>query len=180
MRLTALAPACISTLFLAVPVYAAGSDSSTPPKPTETSTECEDGMVYDEKTRTCIKSSAALIDDDSRYAAVRELAYAGRYDSAMMVMDTARTPGDPRFLNYRGFVHRKQGDLDTAMAYYRRALAADPDHVLARSYMGQGLIEQGDLAGALGQLREIAARGGRDTWAYAALEGALRGMPTTY
>ena len=46
--------------------------------------------------------------------------------------------------------------------------------------MGQGLIEQGDLAGALGQLREIAARGGRDTWAYAALEGALRGMPTTY
>lgn len=180
MRLTALAPAGFALLSLGLPAFAAGSDSDAPPKPTETSTECEDGMVYDDATKSCVKSSAAIVDDEMRYAAVRELAYGGRYASAMMVLDTAEAPEDPRFLNYRGFVHRKLGDTETAMRYYHRALAADPDALLARSYMGQGLIAQGDLTGALAQLREIEARGGGDTWAHAALEQALRGIETTY
>jgi len=180
MRPFRLAPVAIAATFLALPALAAGSDSTSPPKPTETSTKCEDGMVFDETTKTCIKSSAELIDDDIRFAAVRELAYEGRYASAMMVIDSASDQEDPRFLNYRGYVNRKLGDLDTAMVFYKRALAKDPDYVLARSYMGQGLIEQGDLAGALAQLREIDARGGRDTWAYASLDQALRGAPVNY
>ncbi|MGR3455804.1 tetratricopeptide repeat protein [Pseudooceanicola sp.] len=180
MRLTSFAPACVALLCLGLPAFAAGSDSDSAPKPTETSTECEDGMVYDDTTKSCVKSSAAIVDDDMRYAAVRELAYEGRYASATMVLDSAEAPDDPRFLNYRGFVHRKLSEMDTAMSYYQRALAADPDYVLARSYMGQGLIAQGDLTGALAQLREIEARGGRDTWAYAALDQALRGIETTY
>ncbi|OWU83309.1 hypothetical protein ATO6_19440 [Oceanicola sp. 22II-s10i] len=180
MRLSFIVPATCAVLTLGVQAFAAGSDSSTPPTTTDTSTKCEDGMVYDEKSKSCVKSSASILNDDLRYAAVRELAYAGRYDSALMVIDSAEDQADPRFLNYRGYVARKQGDLDTAMSYYQRALAADPDYVLARSYMGQGLIEQGDLVAALGQLREIESRGGRDTWAFAALDQALRGQPTTY
>ncbi|WP_375689218.1 tetratricopeptide repeat protein [Pseudooceanicola sp. LIPI14-2-Ac024] len=179
MRSVTLLPASLLAASLALPAFAAGGGGSEP-KPTETSTTCEDGMVYDEKTKTCIKSSASILNDDIRYVAARELAYSGRYDSAMMVLDSAENQDDPRILNYRGFVHRKQGDLTLAMQFYNRALAQDPDYILARSYMGQGLIAQGDLTGALVQLREIEARGGRDTWAYAALDQALRGIPTDY
>lgn len=180
MRLPFLVPAALAAFSFVTPALAAGSDSGTPPKPTETSTKCEDGMVYDEKTKTCIKSSASLVTDDMRYAAARELAYQGRYISASMVLDTAENPDDPRFLNYRGFVQRNLGDVDGAMAFYTRALQADPDYLLARSYMGQGLIAQGDLAGALEQLHEIDARGGRETWAFASLDSALRGLPSDY
>ncbi|MGR3322890.1 MAG: tetratricopeptide repeat protein [Pseudooceanicola sp.] len=177
--LSLLAPALASLAF-ALPLHAAGSDSGSAPKPTETTTKCQDGEVYDEKTKTCVDSNAGLVTDDLRYAAVRELSYAGRYDSALMVIDSARNAGDPRFLNYRGFIARMQGDLETAMQFYNKALEADPGYLLARSYMGQGLIAQEDHVGALAQLREIEARGGRDSWAYAALDRALRGQPTFY
>lgn len=176
----ALVTSALLASALALPALAAGSSSPTPPKPTNTSKVCDDGMVWDEKTSACIKSSASLLTDDDRYLAARELAYEGRYQSAMMVLDSATDQNDPRILNYRGFTHRKMGDVDTAMHYYKAALAIDPDYTLARSYMGQGLIAQGDLVGALTQLREIEARGGRDSWAYAALDGALRGQPTDY
>lgn len=179
MRL-ALVPVTVLVTALALPALAAGSGDSTPPKPTNTSKTCDDGMVWDEKTSACIKSSASLLTDDDRYFAARELAYEGRYVSAMMVLDSAENQNDPRILNYRGFTHRKMGDIDTAMTYYQAALKIDPDYNLARSYMGQGLIAQGDVVAALGQLREIEARGGRDTWAYAALDQALRGQPTDY
>lgn len=164
---------------LAMPAIAAGGGGGAP-STTPTTTKCKAGQVYDTKTRKCVQSSSSLIDDDQRYGAIRELAYAGQYDRALMVLASADNPGDPRMLNYRGFIARKQGDLGTAMGYYKQALAADPDYLLARSYMGQGLIAQGDFAGALRQLREIEARGGKDTWAHEALELALLDIPTDY
>ena len=163
-----------------IPAFAAGSDGGGSPSPTPTTTECTDGKVYDEKTKTCVDAESNLIDDDTRYDAIRELAYAAQYDRALMVLATAERQDDPRMLNYRGFIARKLGDLDTAMVFYEKALAADPDYLLARSYMGQGLIAQGDLVGALAQLREIEARGGAGGWPHQALDKALRGMPTDY
>ena len=180
MRPILTLPVALIAAMTALPVLAAGSSSDTKPTTTETTTKCEDGMVYDEKTKTCLKSSTSLMTDDLRYAAVRELSHAGRYASALMVIDSAEDATDPRFLNYRGFIARKQGQMDQAMHFYTRALKADPDYVLARSYMGQGLIAQGDLAGALAQLREIEARDGTESWAYASLDQALRGVPTDY
>ena len=49
----------------------------------------------------------------------------------------------------------------------------NPSNVLARSYMGQGLVEQGNIADALVQLREIRAHGGTGTWAEASLRTAI-------
>jgi hypothetical protein len=45
---------------------------------TQTSEDCKKGEVWDEKTETCLESSSQLLNDDQRYGAVRELAYAGR------------------------------------------------------------------------------------------------------
>jgi len=41
-------------------------------------------------------------------------------------------------------------------------LTEDPDNTLARSYLGQAHVAQGDLGAARDQLRQIRARGGRD------------------
>lgn len=155
--------------------FAAGSDSSEPPKPTETTTVCADGQIYDADSKTCLDSKAEVFDDTNRYDAAREMAYAGQYKEALSVLAWAENPNDPRILNYKGFVNRKTGNGQIAMAYYSEALAIDPDYILARSYMGQGLVAEGDYVGARNQLLEIRARGGEGTWAEASLEKALMG-----
>ncbi len=160
--------------------FAAGSSSSTPPKKTQTSSECTGGQIFDAKTETCVDADKQSFNDDQRYNAVRELAYAGAYDRAEMVIASADQPDDARFLNYRGFIQRKQGNMEAAMGFYTAALTKDPDLLLARSYMGQGLVADGNIDGAKAQLVEIASRGGRDTWAYEALKTAINGQHSDY
>jgi tetratricopeptide (TPR) repeat protein len=168
------------TIALSFAAYAAGGSDDTPPKPTRTTTECSDGQIYDEDAKACVAADKQSFNDDDRYDAVRELAYAGAYDRAEAIMASADQPNDPRFLNYRGFIARKQGDMAQAMEFYTAALAIDPDYLLARSYMGQGLAASGDMEAAKDQLSEIALRGGRETWAYVALKLALSGQPSSY
>lgn len=153
---------------------AAGSDDSEPPKPTETTTKCQNAQVWDEKTQTCVDAQDSRLDDDTRFRAVRELAWADRPEEALSVL-AAMTEGDTdRVLTYLGFAHRKAGRLEEGLAHYERALAVNPDNILARSYLGQMLVEMDELAMARGQLAEIRARGGAGTWAEASLDRALR------
>lgn len=179
MRTTALL-ALPFALTLSFGAHAAGGNSDTPPKTTRTTTECTDGKIFDEAAKACVDADQQSFNDDDRYDAVRELAYAGEYGRALDVIATADVPGDARFLNYQGFIQRKLGNMDAAMSFYTEALAIDPDYLLARSYMGQGLAATGDLDGARTQLAEIAARGGRETWSYVALKMALNGKPSNY
>ncbi len=153
---------------------AAGSGSSSTPKPTETTSECKGGKIYDSKTQSCVDASQSSLDDDKRYLAVRELAYAGAFDRASIVLDSFEDPSDDRALTYRGFIARKTGDIETAMIFYRAAIEKNPDNLLARSYMGQGLAEAGKLKAASAELSEIRSRGGRNTWAEFALSAAIR------
>jgi tetratricopeptide (TPR) repeat protein len=177
------------TLFLCVTMaatsiaatsFAAGSDSTEPPVKTETTQICENGLVWDTKTKSCIQVQGGLISDDEIYKAAREMAYDGQYENALKVLDQAENQNDPRILNYKGFANRKAGRVDEGMEYYQAALRIDPDYILARSYMGQALISEGDTAGAQAQLAEIAARGGQETWAYGALEKALNGQASDW
>lgn len=175
MRLTTLA-----TLALLSPAvaFAAGSDSGTAPKPTQTASDCKAGQVFDKKTKTCLDSKSEVFDDDTRYDAVRELAYDGQYDRALLVLASMREQGSSRVETYRGFIARKTGEMDKAMVHYANALAANADNILARSYMGQAFVTQGDMVSAKTQLSEIRARGGRNTWAEASLALALKSGKT--
>lgn len=164
----------IAALLLPGLALAAGSDSSTPPTPTETTTKCEGAQVWDEKTKTCITAQESRLDDDTLYGAARELAYAGRYADAQLVLAAMSDQSESRVLTYWGFTHRKAGRMDLGMEYYARALIADPDNILARSYMGQALLTQGKRAEAELQLQEIWTRGGAGSWAEASLSEALR------
>ncbi|MGR3802292.1 tetratricopeptide repeat protein [Marinibacterium profundimaris] len=175
MRL-ALGLTAALVLALPAPGFAAGSggDSTRPPKTTQTTKSCFFGRVYDPATKKCVKvRKDSALDQDLLYGAVRELAYDGQYGRAqdiLKVMDQ----GDDRVMTYWGFTHRKMGDTALAEAWYSRALNANPDNILARSYMGQGYVTEGRTDDAIAQWREIMARGGEGTWAEASLRRAIR------
>ena len=173
--LAAAAAASIATMTLA-----AGSDSTKPPVKTQTTQECTGGKIWDRNLGKCVYPQRGAHSDDDLYLAARELAYDGQYETALNVLDIAENQNDPRILNYKGFANRKAGRVETGMKFYQAALEIDPDYILARSYMGQALIADGDIAGAKVQLAEIETRGGRESWAYASLEKALGGQSSDW
>lgn len=144
-----------------------GNGSSVPKKP-----KCETGLVYDKKTKTCVIAKESNLSVDTLYDTVQELAYAGRYSDAQTVL-AAMPQDDDRTLTYMGFTNRKMGNIDTAMAFYTRAIETNPSNVLARSYMGQGLVEMGQITAAIAELHAIRAHGGSGTWAEASLAKAI-------
>ncbi|WP_170468616.1 tetratricopeptide repeat protein [Ruegeria arenilitoris] len=180
MRLL-LASAIALQAFAVAPVaLAAGGDSSSPPKPTNTTKKCLFGRVYDKDAGRCVKPDKTNFSQDELYDAVRELAYDGQLESAQEIL-RVMDQNDDRVLTYWGFTYRKMGELDLANAYYSDAIAANPDNLLARSYMGQGFVTEGKTDLAIAQWREIKARGGEGTWAEASLREAIqRGLTYSY
>lgn len=156
---------------------AAGSDSSgttAPPKQTKTSKDCKKTEIWDKETKKCVAAEKSSFNDDTLYDAARELAYADRHEDAIAILKVMNEQDTPRVLNYLGFNNRKMGNFELGMDYYRKALAINPDYVLARAYMGQALMQQGDIDGAKEQLTEIRRRVGTQDYAYFALAQALK------
>jgi tetratricopeptide (TPR) repeat protein len=165
------------TIGLCAPAHAVGGDETAPPKPT---VSCEKGKVYDSKTKTCVDAQSGALDVDDLYRAVRQAAYAGRYDDTLALL-AAMPDEDDRTLTYLGFVHRKLGRDAESKVYYTRAIEQNPANLLARSYLGQGMVETGDITLAMTQLRAIRAHGGGGTWAETSLVRALEtGVTSSY
>lgn len=154
---------------------AAGSDSSAPPTPTQTTKECKKNKVWSDSKKRCVRIKKSELNDDDIYNNARELAYAGRYDDALELLNMAAKPSDPRILNHKAFTNRKLGNSEIAMEYYRKALNEDPDYILARSYFGQAKMQSGDVNGAKEQLALIGAIDGTQSWAYESLAAAIKG-----
>jgi tetratricopeptide (TPR) repeat protein len=155
---------------------AVGEDTSEPPKKTKTTAECTNGKVWDAKQNKCVEAKKSDLGDDILFDAARELAYAGQYENAIKVLGAMKEQRSARVLNYLGYANRKTGRMELGMQYYKRALQADENYILARSYMGQALVEQGRIEEARVQLVEIRDRGGENTWAYRALLQSLGGV----
>lgn len=170
----------LAAFLIALPgfVLAAGGEDE-PPKPTKTTKECWGKRVWDVSKQRCVRPKSSALDEQSLYDAARELAYAGRYIDSQAVLAAMPDQRDDRVLTYWGFTHRKMGDVDTGMMFYAEALRKNPDNMLARSYMGQGLVEAGEMDAARAQLAEIDSRGGADTWAGTSLRKAIQ-TGTTY
>lgn len=180
-KMTMIAAASALAFSFGAPVFAAGGDSgpsdsstSSNSKPDKTVSKCKHGMVYVESKKKCMKANKSSMNDTQLYETARDLAYAGQYENALIVLAAAKNQNDPRILNYKGYANRKAGRVDLAMTYYKKAIAIDGNYLLARSYMGQGLIMQGKVEEARAQLIEIRDRGGKDTYAYQALYDALK------
>ena len=145
--ITSMALILSAGMLVSTPVLAAGSgDSNTP--------NCRAGLVWDKKAKKCVQKNSSL-DRDSIYSAGRKLAEAGRYDEAIDVLMIGADRGDKRILNYLGYSHRKAGRVEVGLTYYKQAIAIDPEYTLVREYMGEALLQKGDLKGALDQLAEI-------------------------
>jgi predicted Zn-dependent protease len=153
--------------------FAAGSDDSEPPQPTATTTECTGGQVFDDTTKKCIDPTSGSLSDDTRFKAVRELAWAGRYDDAMTVL-SAMTEGETdRVMTYQGFILRKSGHIEAGIQAYEAALALNPGNILTHSYYGQLLVEMNEIDAARSHLAAIRDHGGAGTWAEIALAQAI-------
>ena len=153
--------------------FASGSDVTTPPKPTETTQKCKGGQIWDNTAQKCKNPERSQFSPDTLFAAAREFAYAEQYLSAQRTLAAMPDQDAARVQTYMGFTTRKMGDAAGGMVYYQAALARDPSDILARSYMGQVLVEEGDTVGAYRELMAIRDHGGAGTWAEASLRSAI-------
>ncbi len=153
---------------------AAGSESDSQPVTTQTSKKCKGVQVWDKKTKTCVNPQESGLNQDQLMQAVRELAYAGRSRDAQGILRQMTNQNDDLVLTYWGFTNRKLGKGDLARIYYTRAITRNPDNILARSYMAQGLVAEGRIDEAIAQWHEINGRGGAGTWAETSLREAIR------
>lgn len=134
---------------------------------------CRSGKAWSCSARKCVTKSSLNLSDDELYLEAVSLIEAGRYDEALAALLAITRRDDPKVLNYIGYSTRKLGDVDEGIAYYRKALALDPDYVRAREYLGEGYLQKGDLESAKRELREIYDRCGTDCREYRMLSEAI-------
>lgn len=171
----------LAIMSLAQTAHAVDDFEETPPTPTETTTVCEDGMVWNPESELCeAPVQESRLSDDLLYQAAREFAYAGQYENAKAALAAMTEQGSDRVLTYMGFTTRSMGDMEGGMAFYQAALAVNPDNLLARSYMGMAYVIQGDIEAAMTQLIEIGARGGKDSWPERALLEAIEASTPSF
>lgn len=177
------AAALAAALFSAPLANAAASGSSEPAaseapltkKQLEAKAKCKkDGRVWNMAKKVCQDAQNGTLDDESLYNAGREYALDGRYDEAITTLNYVANAQDKRVLNYLGYSYRKSGNIEVGLTYYKQALAVDPDYTLVREYLGEALIQMGDISGAKGQLLEIKKRCKGACPEYAELEEQLK------
>jgi|GEM_PF-4078446 len=121
----------------------------------------------DKTSKNKVKESS--LTDDELYQAGYWLARTGNYEAALVELRQVKNQNDPRILNYIGFATRKLGRVTEAMGYYNRVLKIDPNYTLARAYLAEAYLEQGNAAAAKSQLIEIEQRCGKTCVEYLAL-----------
>jgi tetratricopeptide (TPR) repeat protein len=135
--------------------------------------DCKKGEVWDKKKRKCLKAQSGVLPDAELYEQGRALAKEGNYDWALDVLAAIHNQNDPHVLNYIGYSNRKAGRLEIGITFYRKALAIDPDFVLAREYLGEGYVAAGRADLAKVELAEIAKRCGTTCEEYKDLSEAI-------
>ena len=127
---------------------------------------CRRGRIWSSSSCRCVRRSSEALGDDDLYFEAVKLAKSDHYQEALDLLHRIKDANQPRVLNYIGYSTRKLGRVDEGLVYYEKALKINPDYVLAREYLGEGLLVKGNLAGAKQQLAEIKKRCGTDCHAF--------------
>lgn len=165
----------------ATTAFAAGESPSKDTTSSPKDLKCRTGEVIKtitengKKVKKCVKASSGVLPDEELYQQGRLLAKQGEYSWALAVLATVSNQNDPRVLNYTGYSYRKSGQLETGIGYYQKALAIDPNFVLAREYLGEGYVAAGRIDLAQAQLSEIGQRCGVTCEEYQDLSAAIAG-----
>ena len=143
--------------------------------PGEEVKKCKKGEVLKKvgNVKKCVKVESGILPDEDLYQQGRALAKAGEYEWALQVLAAIENQNDPRVLNYTGYSNRKAGRLEIGITYYRKALAIDPDFVLAREYLGEGYVAAGRIDLVRLELDEIKNRAGSGSEEYQDLAKAI-------
>lgn len=151
--------------------FAAGGGGGEPVEPPQ----CKKGEVLKKvgNIKKCVKVESGVLPDEDLYQQGRALAKAGHYEWALQVLAAIQNQNDPRVLNYTGYSNRKAGRLEIGITYYRKALAIDPNFVLAREYLGEGYVAAGRIDLAKLELNEIKTRAGTGSEEYQDLSKAI-------
>lgn len=136
---------------------------------------CKHGEVLKKvgNMKKCVPIESGILPDEDLYQQGRALAKAGQYEWALQVLAAIQNQNDPRVLNYTGYSNRKAGRLEIGITYYRKALAMNPDFVLAREYLGEGYVAAGRIDLAKLELNEIKTRAGTSSEEYQDLSKAI-------
>jgi tetratricopeptide (TPR) repeat protein len=129
-------------------------------------------LAKNKKKAECKQQSSQLSDEQLYYSGYW-LARAGKFAEALSYLTRAQNQNDPRILNYIGYSTRKLGDVEGAIAFYHKALAADPNYTVARAYLGEAFLQLQDIAQAKGELAEIEKRCGTTCAEFAELKGQI-------
>lgn len=172
----AIASAALIGLAGAMPAVAAsggssGGSGSAPP-------QCRQGLAWDKKAQRCVRAQSSNVPDKDLLEQGRALALAGHYDDALTVLGAVRNKQDAMVLTYIGYSHRKKGDTDTGIGFYKQALAIDPNNLNTHEYLGEGYASAGrmELAKAeLGIVEKLC--GGKACEQYEDLAAAIAGNP---
>lgn len=140
--------------------------------------QCSKYVKGSNEWKTCMGQWWRSNAEDA-YALGYWLAKTGEYREALDVLQSAGPASDPRVLTMIGFATRKLGDVDTALGYYNRALAANPDLTNTRQYLGEAYLQRHEPAKAKEQLAEIAERCGTSCEDYLALSEAIAAFERT-
>lgn len=151
--------------------FAAGGGGGEPVE----APNCKKGEVVKKvgNIKKCVKVESGILPDEDLYQQGRALAKAGHYEWALQVLAAIQNQNDPRVLNYTGYSNRKAGRLEIGITYYRKALAIDPNFVLAREYLGEGYVAAGRIDLAKLELNEIKTRAGAASEEYQDLSKAI-------
>ena len=134
---------------------------------------CDAGKVYDKKAKKCVKKSAARLSDRDLIAQGWVLAKSGKFEAGRELFAAVAAKNNAEALNGLGYTNRKLGNFKTAIGYYMKALAIDPNYLDAREYLGEGYASAGKLDLARQQLAEIEQRGGKTVEQYLDLAKAI-------
>jgi len=95
----------------------------------------------------------------SDYAVAVRLIKHGKYTDAIphLLIALADKPNDADILNYLGYTKRMTGNFPDSLDYYKRALAANPQHRGAHEYLGELYLQMNDPASAKKELDTLAS-----------------------
>jgi tetratricopeptide repeat protein len=119
---------------------------------------CKKGFVYNKKAKRCEAQDTLLLPDSELIEQAWVLAKRGEFEAGRMLFELTANKSNPEVLNGLGYTNRKLGEFAKGIAFYKQALAIDPDYLEAREYLGEGYVTMGKLDLAKEQLTEIQKR----------------------
>ncbi|ODT17980.1 MAG: hypothetical protein ABS35_24615 [Kaistia sp. SCN 65-12] len=139
---------------------------------------CRRGLVFSQKVHRCVKAKSSGLTDQELFQQGRQLALAGYHDNALDVLDAVQNKQDAMVLTYIGYSHRKKGDTDVGIDFYKQALALDPNNLNTHEYLGEGYASAGRMELAKAELVIVQKLcGNTECEQYEDLAAAVAGKP---